>query len=56
MASKRRGSFSLQVQKIVLFECNEDGFSASSSNRSSHSHTNIASEIEGVSLVDSVIN
>jgi hypothetical protein len=52
MASKWKGGFSLQVQKIVLCECNEDGFSASSS----HSHSNIASESEGVSLVDILIN
>jgi hypothetical protein len=54
MASKWRGGFSLQVQNIVLCECNEDGFSASSS--SSNSHSNIASESEDVSLVDIVIN
>jgi len=52
MVSKWRSGFSLQVQKIVLCECDEDGFSASSSN----SHSNIASESEGVSLVDIVIN
>jgi len=56
MASKWRGGFSLQVQKIVLCECDEYGFSASSSNSSSYSHSNIASASEGVSLVDIVIN
>jgi hypothetical protein len=44
------------MQKVVLCECDEDGFSASSSKSSSHSHSNIASESEGVSLVDTVIN
>jgi hypothetical protein len=56
MASKWRGGFSLQVQKIVLCECDEDGFSANSSNSSSHNHSNIASESVGLSLVDIVIN
>jgi hypothetical protein len=44
------------VQKIVLCECDEYGFSASSSNSSSYSRSSIASASEGVSLVDIVIN
>jgi len=56
MASKWRGGFSLQVHKIVLCECNKYGFSDGSSNSSSHSHGNIASESEGASIVDIVIN
>jgi hypothetical protein len=47
--------FQLTSAEKGLCECDEDGFSANGSNNSSHSHTNIASESEGVSLVDDIV-